>query len=403
MADEPNPSTTTTLPTDPPARGMASIEKGLSQMFDFKAGLGEPVPDIAEPAQPSATPADTDVEPAQPAAKPAIPPARSTPTKDKPVAEVPKASKAAPVPETPATNKQSQWKELREARDRFQARSTELETEVSKLKQDMGKYSEYDKIVKERDDYRKLVREIAAERDPELVGPIMQKVNSALELAKSALPADLQEQGLQLLQQPPSEARDTAMEEIMEKLTSLRRGRFEQAVLNMEAAQRDRNGLYQQSQQAIERRQQAEQQRRAQIDGEFATELQDWQAEDAGIGLLRQIPGNAEHNNRAKEIAETAKMLFNGSKLTPREFARSAVWATVAPYLAQDNANLIQKVSELTAEIDRIRGSNPPLGDAAGDTAASDAAMDKKPEGMTAAEFLIKKAQREGVVFGPTM
>lgn len=378
---------------------MEEFTRGLAQAFDEKARTlteAQAAPAkiaaaaaTAETAAPESETPDHEepkAEPEKPAAKAAV----TKPTASKPVADLP----AGGV-------KSAQWKEVKEEREKLRGRVTELETKLKEVESLSSRYADYEETKKKLEQYQATLREVAAERDPELVAPIISRINAAAAIVKQSIPADLQDEALALMKQPPTDARDEALSKILETLPILRQDRVRTAIREMESAMEERGQLAAKSQQAIERRQQAEQQRRQQMQQEFEQEMAEWTSESKGLEMLRTIPGNNEHNERARNIQESAKMLFGGSKLSTREFARAALWATTAPYLAEQNQSLVQQLAERDEIIAKLKATNP---DIAGGTAGGDngeAAPATKPEGMPLSQWLVQNAQREGVVFGP--
>lgn len=355
---------------------MEGLTAVLSKSQQAHADKTPPPP----PASPTATAPPTaapGAPPTPPAGEPAEPPpASATPT--------PKA----PVPELPSRSpKAADWKAVNEERARLRERVSQLEKRVEP--------EEVERIRGERDSYQKLLREIAAERDPELIGPIMQKEQLAIDLAKAALPADLQEEGLALLRAPD----EKRLDEILENLSTIKRERFTKAILAYEEAQNERKSLGQRSQEVITRRQQEQQQRAQQISKEFEVELSDWTSEEKGVAMLRPKEGDAEHNERAKNIMESARVLFSGHKLTPREFARAAIRATIAPFLEQQNAALLAERDQLQAEITKMKGGAPGLPSSGAGSTTSGTPQEWNPDsGETMVQWLMRNAKSQGII-----
>lgn len=384
MAESPTSTTTTT--GAPPAPSLADFQAGLEQVFAAKAADPHADPDAApEPEAPS-SPEDTTAAPSPTA------PAQPKPSASKsPVAELPtRGPKAA------------QWKEVNEDRERLRSRVAELETSLKGYQDKEVDFGQVEPLKKKVAEYDKILREVAAERHPDLIGPIQAKMNQAVDLVKRAISDQAQQaEVMQLLQQPPSEQRDTALEKILEDLPQLRRGRLEKAMLTMEEALGERATLASRSAEAIAQRQQAEQQRRQSVLQEFDAELKDWTGDEKGLDLLRSIVGNAEHNARAKTIAETARSLYSGNVQKPRDVARAALWASVAPYLVEHNTALMGEVEKLNSEINKLKGVSPGLGGSSATAPAGDAADNGElPTGESLSERLVKGYLRLGGSIG---
>lgn len=368
------------------------------------AAVTAPVqPDKTEPAKTTTEPAPTT---APKTAAPAVEDPNAPPNPDdvdptatakpEPVA---KPTATEPVPELPRRGpKAEQWRVVNEDRARLRGEKVKLEARIKEL--ETQTHPDFEKVAKERDDYKNLLREIAVERDPEIVGPILEREKKAVEMVKRAIPEDQQAEVLDLLQKPPSDARDEALSKVMEGLSLIKQNRLDTARREFEDLQEQRRGLSARSQEAIQKRQEQDQQRRATYVREFQAETADWLSEEKGLDLLRPKAGDEAHNARAKDIMESAQALFSGKNLTPRQFARAAYQAVTQPFLAEQTYALQQKVEELEGVITKLKGGTGPVpipsGDA-GHVAEPTEEVWDPASGETLVQFQMRQMRNQGI------
>lgn len=382
-------------PAAPPASDYktelaSALEKGFALKAAGKMYADDPDPQGIAPAQPS-----------QPAPQPKPP----EPEPEEPASPTPDAtakSVVPPKPTKPETLEQKrkltaqQWEEVNKDRAQLRDKLSKLEAERSQWEQAKSAVDEAKRLKTERDEYDRILREVAAERHPDLIGPINKKVNDAVELAKMAVPAEQREAVAALLRQPESDQRDDAIENVLEGLSTMKRNRLIRAIQDVDVANRERSQLAQHSQQMIEQRQKEAQMAMAKAAQEFDAELNDWTNPENGVSILTEKSGDLDHNTRRASIVEQAKAIFNG-KLTPREVSRAAIWASLAPALMEQAKGQASEIDKLRARITELEGGGPKPPPTAADEAAP---TDEKPQGMSLAEWVVKRARDEGIPIG---
>jgi hypothetical protein len=306
-----------------------------------------------------------------------------------------------PLPELPVRGaKAEQWKVVNADRENLRKQVAKLTEDLKAIQNQT--HPDFEKVKKELDEYKSLVREVAVERDPEIIGPILQRERDALEMVKAAVPAELQAEVLELLNKPVSDARDDALSKIMEGMNVIRQNRLDTARRELEWVQKERRSLSTRSQEAIQKRQDADKNRKAGFAREFQLEKADWLSEEKGLALLRPKAGDEAHNTRARDILESAEAIFNGAKLTPRQFSRAAFQAVTQPYLVEQNYALEQRNAELEAVITQLKGAGPPSVPAgnAGQTQVETPDEWNPDSGETLVQYQIRQMQKQGLLAG---
>lgn len=384
--DTPPPTESTSITNadgSPPVPSLAEFQTGLEQVFANRPG--------ARTADPHA------VEGEEPTTEPTTEP---TPTPNKAEKQAPSKPSVADLPQRGP--KAAQWKEVNDERARLRQQVTKLEADLKTYHDRDTDFAQLEPLKAKVAEYDKILREVAAERHPELIGPIQAKVQAATELAKKAVTdPELQQQVLTLLRQPQSDERDEALQKVMDDLPQIRRGRLEKAILDIDAAQDERASLSSRSAEAINQRQEADRQRRSAVLKEFDVELADWIGDEKGLDILRTVTGNNEHNTRAKEIVEKARQLYGGNVQKPRDVARAALWASVAPYVVEQNNALLSELEKVKGEIGKLRAMTPGFeGQGSAATTGDETGESDLPKGETLSERLVRGYIRAGGQIG---
>ena len=376
------------------AETKSALIDALGQGFQMKAAgkllADDPTPEGFE-APPSPVPQQASpVAPAQAATtSPVVKPA--------PVVTKPTSEQAAIEAKRTATAQQ--WKEVNDDRDR-------IRTELKSLQEEKVKWGETAKNAEDTaalkaklTEFDTILRQVAAERHPDLIGPINAKIDNAVKLGQAAVGKEQADMVSKLLKSPDSEERDAQLEAILDNLTTTKRARLIKAMTDVEEANGQRSMLAEHSQQALTQREQQIKARHQQNLAQFDQEAADWTNPEHGIELLVEKPGDIGHNERRNAVLSNAKALFSGQVSSPRDLARAAIWSAFGETLNRQNIALIQQVKQLNDEITRIKGSGPGLENAGG--ASNDGAVPtEKPANMTLSEWITIQGQREGVQFG---
>lgn len=293
------------------------------------------------------------------------------------------------------------WKQVNEERHRLREQVTALEAKQKEWETRQSQLDELPKVKARADELDKILRQVAAERHPELIGPIQTRMKAAIDLARSVVPKDQADSVASLLLQPDSDMRDSALEEVLEGLKSVKRSKLERAIGEFDSAVSERGQLASRSQEAFTQRQEQLRQQHAANVAQFDAELKDWTDPAHGIEMLVEKAGDAAHNERRQAILDNARALFSGEVTNVRDLARAAVWSSFGEALATQNKALLGEVKRLTDEITALKGGGPGLENTTTTEAGeADAQGDTKPDDMSTAEWVVQQAKREGVAFG---
>jgi len=297
--------------------------------------------------------------------------------------------------ETPATTEtppaEANFHKLRENFDKVS-----MENKI--LKRKVGDVGTLDKITQERDSYAKELRLARAESSPEFQKEWENKFTPKINLAKAIAGA----QGSKietLLSQPPSDARDTAIEEIRDELSPLKQGRLDSLLNEVDqlhvnkdieigklreefAANMEKNGQLQVAQ-AVQHSEEV-----------FDVTLE--KAADA-MDIFQLKEGEDAHNAAVQERAAMAKGIYMGN-MPEEDMAKAALWAASAPGILEAYGKSEAKVAELTAQIEALtKGvATPAQIDSEILVTTSTSPMGERLPGESQAEFYNRWAVSQG-------
>ena len=380
-------------PQSPPAEG------GFNVVLDSKVELDKLFAERNAPKQDSAAP------PAQ--AAPTAPVASPTPTEPAKPTEPPK-------PATPDFSKldaadwkpknSDDWKKVR-------ARMAALEAEKSAVEERLKAAivgDEAERIRKENEDYKKFVREFAAEKDPQLNAAFKAQMDAAVSTAIRAVPEPKRkalEKALRNLDPETAAPEDFAT--FFEDIGPAHQAFLLQGIQNADAAIRDRRSKVaeatanfdKQQQTLITQQQQAAAKRRKEFEAAFDERLKVWQDPVNGHPVLKFIPGDDEHNRIAQEVASSAKALLFDDTADPGELVNGALWAYSAPGLLEAYNQIVAKNSELEAALAKLRGASPSLsGAVSGDAEAGDEVKSAVDAGQSPGAILAAGMRKQGLI-----
>lgn len=395
------------MPTEAPstpniAESKNSLLDALGTGFQMKAAGKLTADDPNPPGFENVPTGDAPPSPApQPA--PAQPPAQ-TATPSPVVKPAPVVTKSTVPPEVEAkrTATAQQWKEVNAERDQLRSELKTLQEEKAKWGETQRNNEETALLKAKLTEFDTILRQVAAERHPDLIGPINAKIESAVKLAQTAVGKEQADAVSKILRAPDSEERDTALDSILDGLSTTKRARLIKAMTDVEEANGQRSMLAEHSQQALSQREQALKQRHEQNLAQFDAEAADWTDPAHGIELLVEKPGDVGHNERRNAILSNAKALFSGQVSSPRDLARAAIWSAFGETLNRQNLALMQQNKQLMEEITKIKGGGPGLENANGSANGDASTATEKPANMPLAEWIAKTGVREGVQFGRT-
>jgi hypothetical protein len=328
--------TTPTAPAkqDPISAAMADLQQTLKATPP--ASTPPPVP---EPAAPTTAPvtapaADGTVAPAPPAEPP------SFEFKHKPKSE--------------------DWKFVNSERARLAKELEEANGKLSKI----GDPEHILKLSEEAEGLRKTLREVAADRDPELQAQYQSRRASLVADAKEAVGSELADEIGRVLERYGAQAgpkiRELAKEHQLDQFSATQ---LAAAVSGLKSLEAEREGLVKRS---------AENWSRHVTEQTLAQERQVKQAmaarESALADLLKQHADNPLLKDGAEEVGAVAKRVLVGDMDTD-EVARAALMVGAYPRLVKHTQSQAGKIAELEALVAKLRGDAP--GGGSGATAPS--------------------------------
>jgi hypothetical protein len=311
-------------------------------------------------------------------------------------------SKAAPddtPPEVKSDEGKKSWKTWKEEhhkvvkeRDNLRAKSTDLETQVAKLKTAAVDAARLSALQQENEDLNTLLRRVKLQEHPEFKARFEKPLEVAIARAKQVVPAEKSEVIEILLRQPWSTARASALDEIMGDLSPSRANALGKAAEDALATIQGRSDAMKDEADFAARiaahdQQQAEaQQAAAQRYGEqvYRSTLARVLESDGGLPLFQAREGDNDHNQQAQEAIDEARQILLGDN-KPETLAEAAFWAAygrrVHPLLRRAES----EIAKLQKQVDSLTAAKPKTG-----TPGSDGAP-PKPRGFVEA---IREAMR---------
>lgn len=335
------------------------------------------------------------VAPAAPTvpAAPAAAPQPAAPTTPAP------ATPAAPsTPPAPPSYPRSalQWEEWKKAeRERVQKEFEERYKTATP--QDTEAIT---RIQKERDDLATRLRTVAIERDPAFEKEFNTATQAVVDMAKTSLGTN-SDTGIKILNMQPSEARDTAIEKLMESLPAYKQTQFAYALAEMDKLRNIKSAKIQESvanwnNLQAESNARTEKERQT-MTGVFDKTLNEWSDPQKGLAILQPRDGDEAWNARVEETKQLAKDIFSG-ELEVDELARAAIWAASAKGLLEELGSAQEQLKAKEAEIAQLKGLSPGADGQTG-TTATNANADNADEykGMSYGQIIGAQARKAGI------
>jgi len=264
---------------------------------------------------------------------------------------------------------------------------------------------DYDKIKSERDQLAKHLQLVAIERDPTFNKEFENASAAVLASAKAASGkhADAFEK---VLKMPPSEARDEAIEKLMEDVPAYKQTQIGYALAEMdklrnlkEARIRESVANWEQMQtQSFEQRKQSQAAERAQMVKVLDKTISDWTDKEKGLPVFQKRDGDDAWNAMVDDQIEVARNVFGG-ELDVDSIAKAAMWAASAPLLLKDNATLLEQIKAKDAEIAQLKGLSPGA-DGLGGGLPAGGGEDDVPANMEYGAAVAAAVRRAGIQMG---
>lgn len=327
------------------------VHKQIQAAMDAK---GNP-PAPAQPASP--TPASPAPSPAAASPKPKVPPQPAPPAQ--PAQPAQPAPKAGDEPKYPRSALQwEEWK--KKTTDEYEAKIREIQAQIKP-----ADTSALDKLKSERDTLAKQLQLVAIERDPAFNREFDTATSAVIAAAKSASGKHA-EAIEKVLRMAPSEARDMAIEKLMEDVPPYKQTQIGYALAEMDKLRNLKQAKIQEAQanweqlqsRSVEERTHAQQAERAEMSKVLDRTIAQWSDKEKGLPVLQKRDNDAAWNTQIDDSIQLARDIFGG-ELDIDSLARASLWAASAPLLLKDNATLLEQIKAKDAEIAQLKGLSP--------------------------------------------
>ena len=266
---------------------------------------------------------------------------------------------------------------------------------------------EAERIRKENEESRRVIREFMAERDPQVQQAYKAKLDAAVSTAIRAVPESKRkalERAIRTMDPETASPDDFdgyfdgigpaqqafLIRGLQEADTAIRehRTRVAEATANFDKHQ----------QQLMTQAQQQANQRRQAFEQAFEDRVKLWQNPETGHPLLVPRNGDDQHNAQAKELISSAHALLFDEAADPAELVNAAMWAFTAPRLLQSYQSVSKENETLKAELARLTKSSPSMdGAAAGQPDAGDEIKTAVESGKTPGAILVSGMRKAGL------
>lgn len=338
----------------------------------FKAALENPPQETAEAPE----------APQAPQAKPVTPPPQATekpPEATKPPAE--DLEMPAEIKSEKGRNSWKEWKAKFDAvakeRDEFQTKLKETEaglksdlqrvqSELDSAKKNAIDPKEIEALKAERDEIRLRLRMRDVKEDPSWKSEIEQPLELALQEAQMNVPKELRTTLKRLMLEPPSDARQDAIEQLIGELSPLKQVNVANALRAADAVNAKQAALLSNQKQLTEQYesyQKAERERQeAHKRSEFEKSVDEIlsRATDPvkGLGVFQPIDDKPESKQAALEAARLARQ-YAAAEPNGRNMANLAAWAVQGeksiPLLQAAHA----EIQRLNAQLEKLTSKSP--------------------------------------------
>lgn len=340
----------------------------------------------------------------------ATPPASTPPP---PTAEVPSAAPPTPAVVAPAAEvapappveppsfdiakptKAEQWKQVKERAEQSEARAAKAEAMLAKI----GDPERVLKLSEEAEQLRRTLREVAADRDPELQAQFNTRRAALVEDAKEAVGAELAGEVATVLERYGANAGPKIRELLKEHtLDQLAVTQLASAVSGIKQIEAERKGLVERS---------AQNWSKHVTEQTLAQERQMKQAlaqrESALEDLMRENAGNPLLKDGGDEVAAVARRVLTGD-MDHDEVARAALMVGTFPRLVTQAQKQAARIAELEAQVNKLLGGAP--GSGGGASAPSGAPNALPPTGragvitpgLSAGSLAMQAMRQQGVI-----
>lgn len=249
-------------------------------------------------------------------------------------------------------------KQIKERDERLKT----LEAQVSQNKLPPEVETKLQTLTKENDDYSKQLRLLAVTQHPKFKAYFEGKTNATLAQLKSCVPADQVDSVTRLVLAGDSESRDQQLDNLMETMTTLQRGRFMGVLSGLSAIQGEREGEVARAQQDYEQMTAQAKVEREQKATKFRQALDDTvkSMQDAAKGRpeyqLRE--GETEWNASVQKRIDAGKALITGN-LAPEVMFKAAFDAAAYPDVLAGYKASLAEIEKLKKQVASMTAANP--------------------------------------------
>lgn len=304
------------------------------------------------------------------------------------------ASQAEPpkIDRPPTPRKASEWAVFHDAKVKVEKERDELKAKLDSFNGFDPK--EYENTKTANKTLEEKLQAVALEKSDKFQRYFTGEAENIRSLVKSAM-GDKADKAIKLLDLPDSDWRTEQLEALSEDLTPLRRARLERAISDMDKLNIERQKVIENSNENWKKLQESEQAERAseqeRVMQAFDREMKDMADATKGIAPFQTKEGDSAWNNKVKERTELARKIFIGD-VPIQEKARHAAFASAIPEILQTMVEGIKENQRLTAELEKLRGSEPGL-----ETGPASAPTNEKEyEGLTYGEIVAKMVEKAG-------
>ena len=288
------------------------------------------------------------------------------------------------------------WKEWKakhdqtvKERDEFQKKYTETESslkgqldqitkDLAEAKKLMVDPKEIEAMKAERDDLRLRLKIKDVQADPSWASEIEAPYQAALSELRMNVPKDQRDALERLALQPPSEARNNAIDEIVNDLSPLKQYTVAGVLKQIEAVSAKRNALMADQKALAERydafqksrQEQSSAEQRQQLESAIDNVMKLATDPEKGLGVFRPVDSTPEAKKAADAAASKARD-WASLDLDPKTRANLAAWAVQGEMSVKLLSAAHEEITKLQAQVNKLTNATPGGGAANGTVAPS--------------------------------
>ena len=324
--------------------------KGLEDAFnaDLATAKGEPPP-AAKPKE-----GEKPVEPAKPLnlSQPA----------DDDIAPDKQWDDRAPVP-----HKREQWDKFREKHNKLVQEYESVKSKAADLESHTAELSKYQELQQKVTEYEQQIKEASILNDPNLTKDVDSRMKSLVELSTSGLDEKQAAELQGIIQMPPGKHRDKALMAFADDMPPFKQAQLGAWVARADEYRHERDHIIASAKEnadgILKQRQTQFAVQQEQMKQQYAKSF------DAAASDLAKLPGWAaifSDSENVKPYLESAKNVYFGNAGTPKDLAKKAITAEIAPAIMEYAIGVEQQLvemkkanEELEATLKKYKGGSP--------------------------------------------